>query len=206
MLTIWGRTNSINVMKVLWVCAEMGVAYRRHDAGMQYGVVGSEAYGAMNPNRRVPTIMDGDFSLWESNVIVRYLAMRERRVDLLPDTPRGRADAERWMDWATSTLAGPMTTLFWQLIRTREADRDLAAIERSAAESARCFGIIEAQLRLRPFLCAETLTVADIAVAPFVHRWLALPVAHTGMPRLESYYRRMLAREPFRQHVALPLT
>jgi glutathione S-transferase len=206
MLTIWGRTNSINVMKVLWACAEMDIAYTRLDAGLHYGVVGTDAYGVMNPNRRVPTILDGDFSLWESNVIVRYLAMRERRTDLLPGTPRGRADAERWMDWATSTLAAPMTTLFWQLIRTPEAKRDSAAIDAAAKECARCFGIVEAHLRGRDFLSGQTLTVADIAVAPFVHRWFALPVAHEGVAALEAYYRRMLARSAYRQHVALPLS
>lgn len=206
MLTIWGRTNSINVMKVLWVCAEMGLSYTRHDAGMQFGVVGSDAYGAMNPNRRVPTIVDGDFSLWESNVIVRYLAMREQRTDLLPDTPRARADAERWMDWATSTLAGPMTTLFWQLIRTPEASRDQSALEKAAADCVRCFGIVDAQLAGRAYLCGDTLTVADIAVAPFVHRWLALPIAHEDMSSLQAYYRRTMMREGYRQHVALPLS
>ncbi len=109
MLTVWGRINSINVMKVLWTCTELGIAYERIDAGMQHGVVDTDHYGAMNPNRRVPTIRDGDFVLWESNVIVRYLAMRERRADLLPESARERADAERWMDWSTSTLAATVS-------------------------------------------------------------------------------------------------
>ena len=166
----------------------------------------TDAYAAMNPNRRVPTLRDGKFVLWESNVIVRYLAAREKRFDLLPAEPQARADAERWMDWSTSTLAGPMTTLFWQIIRTPDDRRDASAIERSAVDCLRCFSIIDAQLAGRAALCGEALTVADMAVAPFVHRWLALPTDHGDLPALQAYYRRMMSREAFRQHVALPLS
>ena len=206
MLTVWGRINSINVMKVLWACAELDVAYQRIEAGLQHGVVDTDAYGEMNPNRRVPTVRDGDFVLWESNTIVRYLAARERRHDLLSDNPRRRADAERWMDWATSTLAAPMTTIFWQLIRTPAERRDAQAIERSQAETARCFGLLDRELTQRSHLSGDSLTVADFAVAPFVHRWLALPIEHPALPALDAYYRRMMARAAFRQHVAQPLS
>ena len=206
MLTIWGRINSINVMKVLWMCTELGLAYRRIDAGMQHGVVDTDEYGAMNPNRRVPTIRDGDFTLWESNTIVRYLAARERATQWLPDEPRARADTERWMDWSTSTLAAPMTTIFWQLIRTPVERRDPAAIERSTAETVRLFELLDRQLQARESLCGATATVADIAIAPFVHRWLALPINHPQLSALDAYYRRMMSRPAFRQHVALPLS
>ncbi len=206
MLTLWGRTNSINVMKVLWACTELNLAYQRIDAGLHHGVVDTEAYGEMNPNRRIPTLRDGDFVLWESNTIVRYLAARERRHDLLPDDPRGRADAERWMDWATSTLAAPMTTIFWQLIRTPADRRDAVAIERSQAETARCFGLLDRELSRRSHLSGDALTVADMAVAPFVHRWLALPIEHPTLPALDAYYRQMMMRPAFRQHVALALS
>jgi len=206
MLTIWGRINSINVMKVLWMCTELGLAYRRIDAGMQHGVVDTDEYGAMNPNRRVPTIRDGDFTLWESNTIVRYLAARERATQWLPDEPRARADTERWMDWSTSTLAAPMTTIFWQLIRTPLERRDPAAIERSTAETVRLFELLDRQLQAHESLCGATPTVADIAIAPFVHRWLALPINHPQLSALDAYYRRMMSRPAFRQHVALPLS
>jgi glutathione S-transferase len=206
MLTIWGRINSINVMKVLWMCTELGLAYRRIDAGMQHGVVDTDEYGAMNPNRRVPTIRDGDFTLWESNAIVRYLAARERATQWLPNEPRARADTERWMDWSTSTLAAPMTTIFWQLIRTPVERRDPAAIERSTVETVRLFELLDRQLQARASLCGATPTVADIAIAPFVHRWLALPINHPQLSALDAYYRRMMSRPAFRQHVALPLS
>jgi glutathione S-transferase len=81
MLRIWGRTNSINVQKVLWCCHELGLDYERIDAGSDFGVTDTPEYVAMNPNRLVPTIDDGDIRLWESNVIVRYLAQPREPFD-----------------------------------------------------------------------------------------------------------------------------
>jgi glutathione S-transferase len=70
MLKIWGRANSINVQKVLWCCGELGLQYDRVDAGNEFGVTKTPQYRGLNPNGLVPTIEDGDFQLWESNVIV----------------------------------------------------------------------------------------------------------------------------------------
>ena len=58
-LTIWGRPNSVNVQKVLWCLAELDTAYERIDAGMQFGRNNEADYLAMNPNGRVPTLVDG---------------------------------------------------------------------------------------------------------------------------------------------------
>ena len=134
MLRIWGRKNSINVMKVLWTCAELDIPYERIDAGMQYGVVDTPEYRAMNPNGRIPTIDDDGFILWESNTIVRYLAAKHGMGKLMPGPLTARADAERWMDWVLATLNGPVTPLFWQLIRTPPEKRDQAKIDEARTE------------------------------------------------------------------------
>lgn len=206
MLTIWGRRNSINVMKVLWVCDEMSLPYRRIDAGMQYGVVNTPEYAAMNPNRKVPTIDDDGFVLSESNTIVRYLAARHGREDLLPSDAQARANVERWMDWASFSLAIPMTPLFWQLIRTPEDKRDPKVIAANAVESERCMRILDGELARREYLAGEHFTLADVPAAAFVHRWLHLPIERPALPGLEAYYRRMLERPPYREHVALELS
>ena len=59
-LTIWGRANSVNVQKVLWCLRELDLAYDRIDAGMAFGRNNEPEYLAMNPNGRVPTLVDGD--------------------------------------------------------------------------------------------------------------------------------------------------
>ena len=104
MLKIWGRTNSINVQKVLWCCGELGLDYERIDAGLAFGVNNTAEYKAMNPNGLVPTIDEDGFILWESHAIVRYLARKYGGGKLWPDDPRVAADADRWMEWYSTTF------------------------------------------------------------------------------------------------------
>ncbi len=131
MLKIWGRTNSVNVQKVLWCLAELDVPYERVDAGLAYGKNDEPWYLALNPNGRVPLLQDGDFSLWESNTIVRYLASKHGLGRLCPKPLETRAHAERWMDWQLSVLVNPVSIVFWNLIRTpatgpdRRGDREV---------------------------------------------------------------------------------
>ena len=99
MIKLWGRTNSLNVQKVLFCLGELGLPFERVDAGMQFGVVKTPEYMAKNPNSVVPTLEEDGFVLWESNAIVRYLASTHGAGALWPTDPRARALADRWMDW-----------------------------------------------------------------------------------------------------------
>ncbi|MEQ8699929.1 MAG: glutathione S-transferase N-terminal domain-containing protein, partial [Bauldia litoralis] len=99
MLTLWGRTNSINVQKVIWTLGELDLDYTRIDAGMAFGVVDTPEYSSRNPNRLVPTLDDDGYVLWESNTIVRYLAARHGAGRLYPEDLKARFIAEQWMDW-----------------------------------------------------------------------------------------------------------
>ena len=109
MLKIWGRKNSINVMKVLWACDELGLAFDRVDLGGAFGGTQEPEYLARNPNARVPTIEDKGLVLWESNAIVRYLAVTYGNPGLLPADTQSRWIAEQWMDWQQTTLHPPAT-------------------------------------------------------------------------------------------------
>ena len=93
MIKIWGRTDSSNVQKVLWCCAELGIDFERVDWGGKFGGNNDKAYREMNPNGLVPTITDGDFILWESNSIMRYLNVKYGGGKLLPAAPEGMANA-----------------------------------------------------------------------------------------------------------------
>lgn len=95
-MQVYGRRNSINVQKVLWCLAELGFEegreFSRIDAGLEYGVIDTPEYRARNPNGLVPTLVDGESGLWESNTIVRYLAAKYGAQTLLPSEPAARAD------------------------------------------------------------------------------------------------------------------
>jgi len=95
-IRIWGRANSVNVQKVLWCLRELDLSYERIDAGMAFGRNREPEYLAMNPNGRVPTLVDGDVVLWESNSIMRYLVLAYREGSpIYPSAPKRRASVDR---------------------------------------------------------------------------------------------------------------
>jgi len=206
MLKLWGRINSINVQKVLWTLAELNVAYERTDAGLQFGVVNEPFYRRMNPNGRVPTIEDDGFVLWESNAIVRYLSAKHGAGTLWSNDPRQRADADRWMDWTTSTVAPALTPVFWGLIRTPPEKRNMASIEAEAEKVGQAFQALEQSLEGRDHVAGKSFTMGDIPLGTFVHRWYALAVKRPKLPRVEAYYERLQERAPYKKHVMLPLS
>ena len=127
MLKIWGRNTSSNVQKVMWAVGEIGLEHQRFDIGGNFGKNRDHAYLAMNPNGLVPTLQDGDFILWESNAIVRYLAREYSAGKLEPADSKVRARANQWMDWQLSVVGPAITPAFWGLIRTPQEKRDPAA-------------------------------------------------------------------------------
>jgi glutathione S-transferase len=207
MLTIYGRTNSVNVQKVLWCLGETGVPYERIDAGLQHGKNNEPWYLALNPNGRVPLLVDGALTLWESNSIVRYLAAKHSFGELYPADPAARGLAERWMDWQLSTLVGPVSAVFQSLVRTPPEARDSAAIERNTAAANRAMTILDAHLAKQAYVGGPAFTIGDIPAAAVAYRWLALPsVERPALPAVAAWQARLAARPPFRTVVMQPLS
>ncbi len=206
MLRIWGRSNSINVQKVLWCCDELGLQYERVDAGAKFGVVDTPEYRAMNPNSLVPTIDDDGFVLWESNVIVRYLAKRHADGTLCPSDIRERFIAEQWMDWQATTLWPGFRDAFWGLVRTPAEERDEAAIAKSQQATARRFEGLDAQLGKTRFVAGDSFTMGDIPVGISVYRCLKLGIDRDDFPNIARWYDGLTHRPPYREHVMVPLS
>lgn len=206
MLKIWGRTNSSNVQKVMWCVGELGLEHDREDAGGPFGRTRDPDMLARNPNARVPTVEDDGLTLWESNVIVRYLAARHDAGGLWPEDPRDRAEADRWMDWQQTTVAGPVTTVFWGLVRDpgRYSEEEIAA---AASQGAAAWKIADARLGGRDWLAADRFTMADIPLGVVARRWFELVDDRPAMPGLEAWYARLCERPAFARHVlGVPMT
>ncbi|WP_119165727.1 glutathione S-transferase family protein [Algihabitans albus] len=206
MLRIWGRTNSINVQKVLWTLDELGLDYAHTPAGREHGKLDEAWFADLNPNRLVPVIDDDGFVLWESNAIVGYLAAQYGKGRLCPSDERQRAEARQWMDWATTTVVAAMTPVFWGLVRTPPEQRDTAAIDKGIAACQAAFGLLDAKLEGRDYLLGETLTMADIPLGCAVYRWHALEVPRQSLPHLEAWYARLRDRPAYPSRVMLPLS
>jgi glutathione S-transferase len=206
MLRIYGRRNSINVQKVLWCCGELNLQHERIDAGMEFGLNNTPDYLAKNPNGLVPLLEDGEWVLWESHSIVRYLSGVHGLCTLWPGTPRAFADIDKWMDWFHTTLWPDLRVCFWQLIRTPPENRDMAAVEAARMRCVRSFAILDSQLTGKKFMGGTTFTMGDIPLGVAVYRWFGLPIERPPMKNVEAWYRRLMERPAYQQHVMLPLT
>jgi glutathione S-transferase len=206
LLRVWGRANSTNVKKVLWCAEEAGLAYERIEAGGAFGVVDTPAYAALNPNRTVPTIEDDGLVLWESNAIVRYLAARYAPGRLHQTDVVAQARADRWMDWASTTLVPKFAVLFWGLLRTAPEKRDMAAIEQAREAVAGFLAIADAALADQPYLSGEQFGVGDIPLGCIAYAWFNLPLERPAAANLQRWYDSLVARPAYRSAVMTPLS
>ncbi len=204
-LTLWGRPNSINVQKALWCLLETGQKFERIDAGREYGVNDTAAYRAMNPNGLVPTLRDGDFVLWESNAIVRYLARKFLMGMLAPADLQRFAEADRWMDWQQTVFNPALGPAFHGLVRS-PGSRPQTEVDASIAASEAAVAILDAHLASRDVFVGNAISIADGAIGATVHRWLAMPLTRTPRPSVERWYERLMQRAPAREAFILPLT
>jgi glutathione S-transferase len=195
------------VQKVLWCLAELALPYTRIDAGLEHGRNTEPWYLALNPNGKVPLLVDGAFTLWESNTIVRYLASKHGAGSLCPASLETRALAERWMDWQLSTLVSPVSIVFQNLIRRPAAERDAAAIERNTREANRAMALLDEHLQSRPYVAGEAFTMGDIPAGATAHRWLEIPgIERPALTAVRAWRARLAERAAFRDHVQLPLS
>ena len=207
MRTLWGRANSSNVMKAVWLMEELGLPYERIDAGGPFGRTHAARYVAMNPNSHVPTLEEDGFTLWESNAILRYLcAANAPDSPLWPPAPRARANVDRWMDWQQTTLGPPQTVVFQGLVRTAPELRDAGAIGAALLAAGAKWSLLDAQLAAHDYIAGSEFTLADIASGVHAHRWFSFDVERPATPRLRAWYERLRQRPAYRAHCAMPMT
>jgi glutathione S-transferase len=195
MIRLLGRATSGNVQKVIFLLEEMALPYHREDYGRQFNNTGGD-YLKLNPTGKVPTLVDGNAAIWESNTILRYLAAKNGS-PLYPSDPVRRSHVERWMDWLLASLNAPYLGLF------REAKK--AANERApswsadAKEMAANLQLLDSQLATHPYIAGEALSIADIALAPIVARCTGFPIELPALPNLKAWQERIASRPAFKK-------
>jgi glutathione S-transferase len=201
MFKILGRSSSINVRKVLWLCAEAGLPFELEPWGTESRPTHAPEFLAMNPNAMVPVIQDGSFVLWESNTICRYIASREGRGDLLPPQPQARARVEQWMDWQATELNNAWRYAFSALVRRSPAHQDPKALAHGIAEWNRLMQVLDAQLTKTGAYAAGTdFTLADVVLGLSTNRWNMTPMERPHLPAVQAYFERLSRRPAFLLH------
>jgi glutathione S-transferase len=194
MIRLLGRQTSGNVQKVIFLLEEIQKPYRREDYGRQFNNTTTPEYKAMNPNAKVPTLVDGATVIWESNSILRYLAT-SYAPQLTGATAAERADVERWMDWLLAAINAPYLALFRDAKKKPE--------ERAADFGEQCktmielLSILDAHLAQREWVALDRLTIGDIALAPVIKRCLDFPTGRPALASLEKWQGRIDARPAF---------
>lgn len=201
MLRIMGRASSINVRKVLWACAEMEIPFEREDWGAGFKSTRTPEFLVLNPNAMVPVIQDGDFILWESNSIIRYLAARSNASSLYPHEARARARVDQWIDWQASDLNKSWSYAFMSLVRHSPEHQDSQALAAACKDWSRHMEILNRQLESTgAYVAGHEFSLADIPVGLSVNRWFETPLAHPDFPAVSDYYERLSHRPGYLLH------
>jgi len=155
-------------------------------------------YLALNPFGQVPTIQDGDVTLFDSNAILVYLAKRYGDASWLPDDPIGAAAVQRWLSLAAGQIAyGPCAA---RLVTVFGAPLDH---ETAKGIAARLFDVIDGELATKPFAAGEHVTIADIAAHTYIAHAPEGGVSLDPYPHIRAWLRRVEALPRF---VAMPVT
>ncbi|WP_313205106.1 glutathione S-transferase N-terminal domain-containing protein [Stenotrophomonas sp.] len=195
MLELYGKPTSINVRKVLWLCAGLDLAVQHHAAP------DADLLRGLNPNAQVPVLCEGDFVLWESNSICRYLATRAGRHDLLPAEPQARARVEQWMDWQATDLNTAWRHVFMVRVRGHADYPDDARAEASLAQWNRLMAMLDAQLARHAHVAGDDFTLADIVLGLSTQRWRSTPGGKPVLANVGAWFERLRRQPGFAAHV-----
>jgi glutathione S-transferase len=197
MLRVLGRATSGNVQKVIFLLEELALPYRREDYGRQFNNTADAGYLSLNPNGKVPTLIDGDTVVWESNTILRYLVNKNNETKLYPTEPAARSHVERWMDWQLGSLNTPYVAVFKEA--KKPAGERSASFAADAKEVAAQLAILEKGTTGRQYLASDNLTLADICLGPIIHRCLDFPIDLPALPGLKAWRERIASRPAFKK-------
>lgn len=200
---VWGRKSSSNVQALLWCLHELELDYERVDAGFTYGVNDTDAYLKMNPNGKVPTLVDGDNpAIFETGAIMRYLANNYAPESFWPTNKLDRARVDMWAEWSKINIAANFTDpLFWGLVRMPQARRDPAKIVAGHKLLNSFLRIANEQLAQTAYLAANQLTLADIQFGHILFRYYDIDLPRTPFEHIDRYYELLTQREAFQSAV-----
>jgi glutathione S-transferase len=199
-LRIFGIART-RAFRALWIANELGLDYEH--LPLEIGAAGARApdFLALNPNGRLPAIVDGDFVLFESLAITLYLAKKHATGGLYPATLQGEAKAWQWSFWAIAEVDRGVNIWSLHAVRLPAAEQDTDKRDEALSVLAAPFKVLDAAVTAQPYLLGDDFTVADLNVAAVISR--AADMDLTAVPHLQAWLARCLARPAARAALAL---
>jgi glutathione S-transferase len=194
---LYDSAFSPNCLRVRAVAHELDIELELKAVDVFKGENATEWFRALNPNGKVPVLQDGDFVLWESRAITSYLAAQRPDRGLHPSEAKARALVDQWSYWQAIHLGPAMQKIAFERVLKRRFGRgepDEAAIAEQLKEVDRCLRVLDQALLSSAWVAADTITVADFAVAStFVLREPAA-IGLDAVPRVADWIARLESR------------
>ena len=201
-MQLYTNPYSANARRVTMVALHLGVPLELHLVKNMKDPAEREPLLRLNPNGKVPVLVDGDFVLWESCAIMQYLAERTPGQTLYPAELRARQDVNRWLFWCVQHWAPALGVLNWEnhvKPKMGFGPTNPAEVARGEAETARFAQVLDDHLAKRQWVCGGGLTLADFALAPTLADTAAANMPVTQYAHLQAWFGRMRELDVWRR-------
>ena len=195
---------SPNPQKIRFALNELGVECETVPVDLLKREQKSPEFLALNPVGRVPVLVDGGLSLWESHAILAYLG--EKTGKLWPTTPAGRADALRWLFFLTSTISPPTTEVAFNRIAVKLSGGtpDEAAIARGEKALPDPLRIVDQHLANRKWMLGDEFSLVDCDYGPTFNVLEKAGFSFNDFPRVRAYLEAIRSRRAWQETPKLP--
>jgi len=166
MITLYGSTRS-SAGRCVWLLEEIGVPYTLKEVDMRNKEHKSAEFLKINPNGKVPAMVDGDLTLFESMAINFYLA-EAYKTELLGKTPAEKGLVHQWSYWSIAELQNPMIQVFIQKVFVPAERRDDKVIEENLNQLPPLMTVLNNALEGKKYLVGNEFTLADLNTASVI--------------------------------------
>ncbi len=199
-MKLYANPFSTAAFKVFAILQELGLPCEHITIDMMKGQHKSPEYLAVNPNGKVPTLVDGDFQVWESNAILTYLAAKHPERGLMPTDAKGLALVQQWLQWQASQFSPAANKVMFETVYAKFFGRttDEAKLATALEELKKELAVLEKSLAGKEYLCGR-LSIADFSIASMLLARQPMRVDLSGFPQVKAWQERLEMRESMRK-------
>jgi glutathione S-transferase len=194
-IQIYGPTAS-RAARALWIAHELDIPFEH--VGMEMKDLKTPEYLKVNPNGKVPTLVDGDFKLFESMAINLYLAKRFNKDGFWPATPEDQARCYQWSFWGMTEIEKPLLTILIDMFMTAPDKRKPEAVAEAQKTLPKPFAVLNAALEGHEYLLGSNFTVADLNLASILSWSRPIKYDFKPYPNVGAWLDRCLSRPAYK--------